>query len=90
MPFFRKAAQLAALAAALAVVVFVVVTALKQPTPPAVPDVRANPMKAVFPDEPAKKEPALPAPPTPAPKVFGIAPGRRTGLGEGGPVDPRP
>lgn len=90
MPFFRKAAQLAALTAALAVIAFVVATALKRPTPPAVPDVRADPMTAVFPDEPARK-PALPAPPPPAPKVFGIAPGRRSPQGEGGPLnEPRP
>ena len=89
MPFLRQAAKLAALAAALAVVAFVVVTALKKPTPSAVPDVRADPMRAVFPDEPAKKP--APTPPPPKPQVFGITAGRRSPQGEGGPLnDPRP
>ncbi len=89
MPFFRKAAQLAAIVAALAVAAFVFVTALKKPTPSAVPDVKADPTREVFSD--GKPKAPAPTAPTPSPKVFGITPGKRSPLGEGGPLnDPRP
>ncbi|MBI5200145.1 MAG: hypothetical protein HY925_01045 [Elusimicrobia bacterium] len=84
MPFFRQAAQLAAIVAALAVAVFVLVTALKKPTSSVV-DEKVDPLKAVFPDT-APKKPAFPSPAPAAPKVFGITAGKRSPLGEGGPV----